>query len=173
MEESKGNLVVLSLGSNMGDREAYLRNAIVMLSDAVGKPHAISSIYETPPLGFTAEQTFYNCIAIFHTLLTPEALLNRIHDIERKNNRDRSTLGRTNQPYASRTLDVDIVYFSNLILATDQLIVPHPRRLERKFVLAPLVEIRPDWIDPEAKESVEVLLAHVSDTSFLKKITDF
>jgi deoxyguanosine kinase len=173
MEERKANLVILSLGSNQGNREAYLRKAVDMLTEFIGKPLNISSIYETPPLGFIAPQTFYNCAALFQTTYSPEELLAIINDIERKNNRQRIVPKETRQNYTSRTLDIDIIYFSNQIVTTNQLIIPHPRRLERKFVLTPIVEICPNWIDPMNKRDVNALLAESTDSSKIKKITNF
>ena len=131
----------LSLGSNLGDRHALLVQAIDLLARRVGRLVRCSSFIETEPWGFQSEHPFLNAVVLMRTDLTPRQLLTETQDIERH-------LGRTHKScqghYADRTIDIDILLYGDLRLATPELIIPHPRMCERDFVLRPLREINPD-----------------------------
>lgn len=128
--------VYLSLGSNLGDRGAHLREAIERLS-ALGKVTAVSSFYETEPVEFTNQPWFLNCAAAMRTEKMPRQLLAGILAIEQQLGRKRT------QPKGPRIIDIDILLFGNSIVNTSQLTIPHPALQERRFVLEPLAEIAP------------------------------
>ncbi|MHA7768264.1 2-amino-4-hydroxy-6-hydroxymethyldihydropteridine diphosphokinase [Bacillus atrophaeus] len=132
------NTAYIALGSNIGDRESYLRQAVVLLQqhEAVTVTK-VSSIYETDPVGYEAQDEFLNMAAEIKTSLTPFELLDLTQGIE-------SELGRKRDiRWGPRTADLDILLYNRENIETEQLIVPHPRMYERLFVLAPLKEICP------------------------------
>jgi 2-amino-4-hydroxy-6-hydroxymethyldihydropteridine diphosphokinase len=131
--------VYLSLGANVGDREAALRGAI----DELGKLEstdvsAVSGFYETSPVGFTSEQWFLNCAVRLHTSLLPPQLLEVCRRIEREFGRERNGGGGQ---LRDRTLDIDIILYGQLTLLTPGLVIPHPEATRRLFVLLPLAEL--------------------------------
>jgi 2-amino-4-hydroxy-6-hydroxymethyldihydropteridine diphosphokinase len=128
--------VYLSLGSNVGNRENYLINAIDNISkiDNVSLDN-ISSIYETDPVGYTAQDRFLNMAASINTSLDAEALLAELQRIERLMKRKREIR------WGPRTIDIDMLLYDDLTFETPKLTIPHPRMFERAFVLVPLKEI--------------------------------
>jgi len=144
--------VAIALGSNLGDRERYLRAAAAALRAAVSGL-TVSSFYDTAPLGVGEQPRFLNAAATGSTTLNARALLDTLLAIE-------STFGRTRpHPGAARTLDLDLILYGNQIIEERDLIVPHPRFRERRFVLEPLNEIAPDWIDPVTKRTIRELVS--------------
>ena len=143
-------IVYLSLGSNVGDRDANLRSAIERLR-ALGEVAAISSFYETEPVEFTAQPWFLNCVVKLSTEKMPKQLLAGILDVEQRMGRRRT------QKKGPRTIDVDILLFGNSIIETKGLTVPHPAMHERRFVLEPLAEIAPDVRHPAFKRTIREL----------------
>jgi 2-amino-4-hydroxy-6-hydroxymethyldihydropteridine diphosphokinase len=126
--------IFLALGSNLGDRLVNLERAIDKLEPQVHITD-VSSVYETEPWGVLDQPRFLNCVIAGKTSLTPEELLGKLKSIE-------TDMGR--QPgirYGPRLIDLDILLYGDLVLTTDQLTIPHPRMLERSFVLIPLAEI--------------------------------
>jgi 2-amino-4-hydroxy-6-hydroxymethyldihydropteridine diphosphokinase len=145
-------LVYLSLGSNLGDREEYLREAITRLGE-LGVTRQVSSFYETQPVEVQGEQPwFLNCAMAMETELMPLDFLNRMLAVEQSMGRIRT------QPKGPRTIDIDIVFFGNDVLDTPELTVPHPAMYQRRFVLAPLAEIAPAVVHPVLKRTVRELL---------------
>ena len=134
--------VYLSLGSNVGDREANLRTAIEKLAE-LGEVIAVSSFYETEPMEFTAQPWFLNCAVALRTELMPKLFLSKTLAIEQQMGRRRS------QPKGPRTIDIDILLFGNSVIHTPQLDVPHVAMHERRFVLEPLAEIAPEVRHPD------------------------
>lgn len=163
----KEELVVFSLGSNMGNREVFLRNGLNALVKELGECVACSSIYETPPLGFETDDFFYNCAASFYTNRDPMELLKIIQTIEQQQGRNKT---KGHQGYESRTLDIDIIYIGQKMLSFKELTIPHKNRLERRFVLEPIYEIHPSFYDPKQKMIIASLLKVTNDTSELKKM---
>lgn len=143
--------VYLSLGSNVGDRETNLRDAIVRLGD-LGEVTSVSSFYETEPIEFTAQPWFLNCAVALRTNLMPKLFLSKILFLEQQMGRRRA------QPKGPRTIDIDILLFGNSVISAPQIEVPHPAMQERRFVLEPLAEIAPDVRHPVNKRTARELL---------------
>jgi 2-amino-4-hydroxy-6-hydroxymethyldihydropteridine diphosphokinase len=151
--------VYLSLGSNLGDRGANLREAIGRLSE-LGTITARSSLYETEPVEMEdAQPWFLNCAIGMETELGPEQFLQQILAIERVMGRRRSGIK------SSRNIDIDIILFGDAVIASDALTVPHPAMQQRRFVLEPLAEIAPDLTHPVLKRSVRELRDQLPATS--------
>jgi 2-amino-4-hydroxy-6-hydroxymethyldihydropteridine diphosphokinase len=143
-------IVYLSLGSNLDDRAANLRTAINKLSD-LGAVKAVSSFYETEPVGLTAQPWFLNCAVKLDTEKMPRQLITAILNLEQAMGRQRK------QKNGPRIIDIDILLFGTSIIETKGLTVPHPRMHERRFVLEPLAEIAPDVRHPIFKRSAREL----------------
>lgn len=147
--------VFLGLGSNLGDRREHLRTAIASLPDVV----AVSDAYETDPVGGPDQGRFLNLVVELDTDLEPHALLGVCHRIE-------SAAGRVRDVrWGPRTLDVDILWIEGVTVDTPDLQVPHPRMMERRFVLEPLSDLAPE-LPPEGwRESVDGSVDHVGPLS--------
>jgi 2-amino-4-hydroxy-6-hydroxymethyldihydropteridine diphosphokinase len=143
--------VAVALGSNVGDRRATLNSAIQALELWVRNLRA-SSFYDTPYVGAEVQAPVLNAVVVGVTSLDAHALLERLLAIERD-------FGRT-RPYggAPRTLDLDLILYGDAVLDEPGLVVPHPRFRARRFVLEPLAEIAPDWIDPVSGRTMSALL---------------
>lgn len=143
----------LGLGSNMGNRLTNLLFAIELLP---GKAERVSSIYESKPWGFGHQPLFLNLALYLKTFLSPSDLLLEVKRIEK-------VLGRKpsfrNGP---RPIDIDILFYDDEIMATESLVLPHPRIEERPFVLLPLCEIAPDLVHPVSKKSIQESTAKVN-----------
>ncbi len=153
-------VVFLGIGTNLGDRESNLKEAIAGIEKHIGRVINSSSVYETEPWGFKAEQEFLNIVVKVETELIPTDLLEAILVLEKKLGRIRSE----NQ-YSSRVIDIDILFYENEIINSEELRVPHPLLHERKFVLVPLCEIEPELVHPVLKKSVTWLLEKCEDKS--------
>ena len=144
-ENAQINRAYLSLGSNLGNKAENINSAVELLSERAGKVLAVSSNYETEPDGFVSENSFVNIALSLDTPLDALALLEVCEQIEKE-------LGRTtksvNLNYSDRVIDIDILYFNNMQLATERLTLPHPRMHKRQFVLEPLAEIAPKFRHP-------------------------
>ena len=154
--------IYLSLGSNIGDRLANLRDAIAALPGAGVSVRKISSIYETEPVDLLEQPWFLNCALEAETSLEPQALLHALRAIE-------SRIGRTKAvPKGPRIIDLDILFYADKIIATSELQVPHPRLSQRRFVLLPLAEIAPTLNDPISGATVQALLQQTKDRSTVR-----
>ncbi len=153
------NLVVLSIGSNLGNRKKYLEKSIFYLSSRLGKINKISSIYKTPAKDFKGNY-FYNIAVSIGTNYSPDKILNIIQEIEK-------TLGRTQKSidknYKNRNIDIDILYFNDNVIKNRYLQIPHPEIQNRNFVLYPLIEILPEYFHPIIKKNHKELLPLSSD----------
>ena len=148
----------LALGSNLGDREANLNNAIAAVERERIRVRARSSIYETEPQGVSDQPWFLNMVIECETPHFPMQLLAILLRIERELGRVRESSRR----YGPRVIDIDILLYGDVVMDTPELTVPHPRMLERRFVLEPLVEIAPALKHPQTKETFVKTLPRVS-----------
>lgn len=148
--------VYLGLGSNLGDRAGFLRQARASLPPEVNLLRA-SLIYETPPWGYTDQPAFLNQVIEVETGLEPEELLAKLKAVEKD-------LGRVkNFRYGPRCIDLDILFYGNRIFQSGQLTIPHLALAERAFVLVPMHELDPDFIHPQLNKSIAELLAALND----------
>jgi len=158
------SIVFLGIGTNLGNRESNLSEAILKIEEHIGQVLQTSSVYETAPWGFDAENDFLNMAVSVETDHSPAEIMKKITRIEsmlgRERNQDR---------YSSRIIDIDILLYDDLVLNEDGLKIPHPLIHERKFVLAPLCELAPDLIHPVFGKSMSVLLEDCRDRSKIKK----
>ena len=158
-------LSFILLGSNMGNREELLSEAIELIELRCGKVVLKSSLYESEPWGFDAEIYFLNQSIAIESILSPHDLLNELLAIEAELGRKRK---ENHVGYESRPIDLDIIYYDDIINNDEDLILPHPRLHLRRFVLMPLCEIAPDFIHPIIRESNSVLLEKCEDHSEVK-----
>ena len=141
----------LSLGSNMGDRRHNLESALDVLAREISIK-AVSSIYDTKPVGNTLQPRFLNLVFEATTSLAPPDLLTFIKNIEKTMGRD---LGPVNSP---RPVDIDILFYGNQVIELPGLIIPHPRLAERAFVLVPMAEIAPGFVHPVTGKTIRQML---------------
>jgi len=160
---SKLAIAYLCLGSNLGKRKENLRQALISLSPKVNLED-VSSIYETEPVGYREQPLFLNMVCRISTDLPPEELLHLAKDIEAK-------MGRVpdEQIDSPRPIDIDILFYNNKIMETQNLTIPHPRLQDRAFVLIPLAEIDPDLIHPKVGKSIAQLANDVKGQKGVRK----
>lgn len=153
-------LAAIALGSNLasewGDREENLREAVRCVAE-LGEVRAVSSFYDTVPVGFADQPNFLNAAMLLDTDLEPVELMRALLAIERAMGRDRSTAVAK----GPRVIDLDLLLMGNVVLATAELTLPHPALAARRFVLEPLAEIAPEMMDPVSGRTVAEMLAVV------------
>ncbi len=164
MEEEIVKTTYLGIGSNLGERENNLSTAIIRISEETGIIVAASSVYETEPWGFSTDRLFLNMVLKVETFREPQALLEALLHIERSMGRIRDR-----DKYSSRIIDIDILFYEDIIIARNDLIIPHPHLHERRFVLEPLAEIAPDFVHPVYKKIISYLLESCDDTCIVRK----
>jgi len=144
--------VYLALGSNLGNRAANLKEALNSLSPQM-VVKAKSKVYETPPWGYAEQEKFFNQVVKVQTYVKPEALLKHLKRLE-------VALGRVESfPNGPRLIDIDILFYDDLVLQSPTLEIPHPHVHERGFVLLPMMDIAPDFVHPVKQKSIRDLIA--------------
>ena len=159
-------IVYLGLGSNIGDREQHLRSGIRGLFEHGVDIIQSASLYSTEPLEVLDQPWFLNTVLEASTNLSPDELLAACLAVERANHRTRD------QHKGPRTLDIDILFCGDTIINKPDLTVPHPSLSSRRFVLVPLVEIAPDFVDPFSRRTLRQLLAECPDTATVTRVSD-
>ena len=133
----------LSLGSNLGDRETNIRQALALIDERVGSVYRVSSYIETAPVGFSSPNKFINMVCLVHTMMSPMACLRETQKIEKELGRTQKSINPDGSlTYKDRLIDIDLLTYDQLVLNTPELTLPHPRMHERDFVLIPLKEIQ-------------------------------
>ena len=153
-------MIILSIGTNIGDRQANIANAITALAQ-IGKVVTVSPIYTSEPWGFESENGFYNIALILETSLSPLDLLYATQQIER----DLGRTAKTTTSYTDRIIDIDIIDYNNQTIDTQTLTLPHKLMHKRNFVLYPLADIAPNWQHPILKLTATELKNASADTS--------
>jgi len=161
-------MVYVSLGSNLGDREANLRAGIAKLNESGLTLERVSSVYETAPQDLTDQPWFLNICAGGLTALSPIELLAKVREIEAACGRKRDATAVRAGP---RLLDIDILFYADQIVATPDLTIPHPRLLNRRFVLEPLLEIATDLVHPETHRPLRDYLAAALSQEVRKRVS--
>jgi 2-amino-4-hydroxy-6-hydroxymethyldihydropteridine diphosphokinase len=158
------NVSYLCLGGNIGNRENALEQALDLINKKAGRVTARSAIYETEAWGVTGQQPYLNACVCIATGLDAQKLLQILLFIEKELGRQRSSAAS----YEPRTIDIDILFFNDMVTESDQLIIPHPRLHLRKFVLVPLSEIAPNYLHPVLNKTIFNLLNECPDRSQVK-----
>ena len=157
--------VILSLGSNEGDRLTTIQSCIDLINNEVAVVIKVSKLYETPAWGFESD-AFYNCAILVHTSKSAQRLLRQVLKIEKKLGRVRAN----EAGYQARIIDIDIISFDEEIIATENLKIPHPLLQNRKFVLQPMLDLGLDWGHPIYKKSIAELALNSQDKSECKVV---
>jgi 2-amino-4-hydroxy-6-hydroxymethyldihydropteridine diphosphokinase len=155
-------IAYFSLGSNLGNREQNLQEAI-RRAKAWGRIVAVSSFYETEPVEFTDQPCFLNCVIALETTADPAQLMRELLRIENEMGRKR-TLKK-----GPRSIDIDILLFGDAVVNTPELTIPHPEMTRRRFVLEPLAEIAPELLHPVSQKAVKELLAELAPGQRVQK----
>ena len=158
--------VILSLGSNQGNRLENIEMCIQLIHNKIGLVLRVSKLYETPSWGFESD-AFYNCAVLIHSSFSAEKILRKISSIEKE-------MGRTRKKgvgYEARLIDVDIVAVEDQVITSEHLVVPHPFMQDRRFVLQPIMDLHlDDWLHPVLKKTVRQLLLECKDDSICEVV---
>lgn len=138
MNPANTHMVYLGLGTNLGDKQKNLNDAIRMLGNQVGEVEKVSSVIETEPEGFKSDNMFLNAVVKVRTTLSPFELLDITQDVEKSLGRKEKS---SNGIYHDRVIDIDILLYDDINISTPRLVIPHPRMAQREFVMTPLAEI--------------------------------
>lgn len=153
--------VIIGLGSNLNDRFAALSGTLRLLKEEAGDIVAASSVWETEPWGFEADDQFLNMVVVLETGKQPSQLMQLFRSLEGRMGRKRSGGGK----YESRIIDIDILLWEDRVISMPGLEVPHPKLADRRFVLEPLSEVAPDAVHPVTGLTVKEMLALCDDRS--------
>ena len=158
--------VYLGLGTNLGDKLNNLKGAVLALNNCEVKINAFSSVYETAPWGFESNDPFYNMVVKAETNLSPEELLNCIGQLEKTLGREKKSVNG----YESRIIDIDILFFDTKVINTDELKIPHAFFHQRLFVLVPLQELNPLFINELTGFTIQGHINNCKDKSEIRKV---
>lgn len=148
----------IALGSNMGDKQVYLEDAVAFLrSQKTVRVECVSDFIVTAPYGVLEQDDFLNGCMRIETLLSPQELLDLLHEAEQKANRERL------QHWGPRTLDLDILFYDDLVLWEENLVIPHPEIAKRTFVLEPMVQIAPHFVHPLTRQTMCQMLEQLQN----------
>jgi 2-amino-4-hydroxy-6-hydroxymethyldihydropteridine diphosphokinase len=159
------NQIVLSLGSNLGNRLKTIKSAIAIIHNEIATVVKVSSLYETPSWGFESKP-FYNCTLLIHTSKSAQKILSQILKAEKQLGRIRNN----EKTYQARTIDIDIISYNEEIIETLNLEIPHKQMQNRNFVLLPMNDLNLDWIHPKFKKSITELVQSCDDKSECKVV---
>lgn len=154
MNETNEYTVYLALGSNLGDKQKNIEEALDKIEERIGSIISLSAFYLTTPVGFQSENIFVNCVCEVATFMDIYSVFSETQDIEKEIGR---TVKSRNGQFSDRVIDIDLIMAGNLVINTPDLIIPHPRFHNRSFVLDPLYEIAPDLIHPLLGKSIREL----------------
>lgn len=159
--------VILSLGSNQGNRLKNIELCLELIHQEIGTIIKVSNLYETPSWGFESE-AFYNCALVLHTYKTPVQILEECLTVEKKLGRIRNE----NAGYQSRIIDIDLIAFDSEIINVEHLQIPHPLMQNRKFVLLPFQDLNLDWVHPMLKKTIPELIQITPDDSVCEVVEE-
>lgn len=159
--------VVLSIGSNQGNRLENIESCINLIHQEVGTVIQVSKLYETPAWGFESD-AFYNCALLLHSNLSAQKILSQVLKVEKKLGRIRSD----QQGYQSRIIDIDLIVFDDEIIDSEKLQIPHQLMQNRKFVLLPMQDLKLDWKHPVFQKTISELIAISPDDSICTVVQD-
>ncbi|MEM8521950.1 2-amino-4-hydroxy-6-hydroxymethyldihydropteridine diphosphokinase [Flavobacterium sp. PL12] len=157
--------VILSLGSNQGNRLEIIENCIALIHQEIGTVIKVSQLYESPSWGFDSD-AFYNCAILIHTTSSAQKVLSQALKVEKKLGRIRGAASG----YQSRIIDIDLIAFDDEIIESDKLQIPHPLMQNRNFVLLPILDLKLDWKHPVFKKTIKELLDASPDESVCKVV---
>lgn len=143
--------VYLGLGTNLGDKEQNLHQAIDKIQERVGKILSLSAFYNSAPWGYISDNMFVNAVVCVSTDFSPKEVLEITQEIEKELGRKEKSIDAS---YSDRVIDIDILLYDSVILSTDNLTIPHPLMIKRLFVMDPLAEIAPDMVIPGVNKTV-------------------
>lgn len=159
--------VFLLLGANLGDREATLSKAITLISERIAPVISASSLYETAPWGVEEQPAYLNQVISLTTEKEAKRVLQAVLAIEKELGRERRLR------WGARVIDIDVLFYGNKILTSEELEVPHPRLHQRKFTLVPLAEIAPEFVHPLFKKTIQQLLNECTDEGIVSLFKRF
>ena len=159
--------IVLSIGSNQGNRLENIESCIALIHQEIGTVIQVSKLYETPAWGFESD-SFYNCALLLHSTSSAQKILSQVLKVEKKLGRIRSN----QQGYQSRIIDVDLIVFDDEIIDSEKLQIPHPLMQNRKFVLLPMLDLKLNWKHPVIQKSITELIAVTPDESVCTAVKD-
>ncbi|GIQ57455.1 2-amino-4-hydroxy-6-hydroxymethyldihydropteridine diphosphokinase [Flavobacterium collinsii] len=159
--------IVLSIGSNQGNRLTNIETCIDLIHKEVGTVIRVSKLYETPAWGFESD-AFYNCALVLHTYLSAQKVLSQVLKLEKKLGRIRSE----EQGYQSRIIDIDLITYDDEVIESEKLQIPHPLMQNRKFVLLPMQDLGVDWEHPVFQKSITELIAVSPDDSVCEVVQE-
>ncbi len=155
----------LCLGGNLGNKAEIFADTLQRIKNRMGQVQSLSSIYASPAWGFESENEFWNRVVVVETCLSPLFVLEEIRIIENHYGRKRES-----RSYSSRKMDIDILFYDNLVMRSDELTIPHPLMEQRNFVLVPLLEVAPEFVHPVSGKTIAEIFRSCTDRSEIHRI---